>query len=145
MNLTPENWSVIASVATALGTILAAFGLIGAWLGIKQNTRAMELQVLESIFKDIRELDRQYIAEFAIWNPAQQNAWSATFFNSVEYLCFVVNRKITKDHVLKKFFFDEALPAWRKMFDEHVKTGVIRDAPEMFPEFKKAYRTITTC
>ena len=138
MHMTSETWTIIASVATALGTIVAACGLIGAWLGIKQNTRAMEVQVLESIFRDVRELDRQYLARFATWNPAEQNAWSATFFNTVEYLCFVVNHRITKDNVLKKFFFDEALPEWRKMFDEHVQNDVIKDAPEMFPEFKSA-------
>ena len=60
-------------------------------------------------------------------------------------MCFVVNRKITRDEALKKFFFDEALPAWRKTFDEHVREGIIKDAPEMFPEFKKAYRSITSC
>jgi hypothetical protein len=143
--MTSETWSIVASVATAVGTAVAALGLIGAWLGIRQNTRAMGLQVLESIFKDIRQLDREYIGEFARWNPAQRNAWSATFFNTVEYLCFVVNRKITRDEALKKFFFDEALPAWRKTFDEHVRDGIIKDAPEMFPEFKRAYRSITSC
>jgi hypothetical protein len=75
----------------------------------------------------------------------QKNAWSATFFNTVEYLCFLVNRKITRNEALKTFFFDEALPAWRKTFDEHSAKGFINDAPEMFPEFKKAYRSITTC
>jgi len=143
--MTSETWSIVASLATAVGTTVAGLGLIGAWLGIGQNTRAMELQVLESIFRDIRQLDREYIAEFALWNLTQQNAWSATFFNTVEYLCFIVNRKITRDEALKKFFFDEALPAWRKTFDEHVGKGIIRDAPEMFSEFKKAYRSITTC
>ena len=120
-------------------------GLIGAGLAIRQNARAMELQVLDSIFRDVRELDRQYLANFANWDDAQKNAWSATFFNTVEYLCFVVNHQITRDTVLKRFFFDDALPAWRKRFDEHVRDGVMKDAPEMFPEFKRAYRSLTTC
>ncbi len=132
-----EIWSVVGSVAALVSTLLAALGLVGVWLGMRQNTRAMELQVLESIFRDIRELDRQYLAKFATWNPAQQNAWSATFFNTVEYLCFVVNQRITRDCVIKKFFFC-ALPSWRKTFDDHVRNNTIRDSPEMFPEFKKA-------
>ena len=135
----------MGSVATAVGAIVAACGLIGAWLGIRHNTRAMELQVLDSIFKDVRELDRQQLAKFAAWNAAEKNAWSATFFNTVEYLCFVVNHRITKDKVLKEFFFDEALPAWRGMFDDHVRDGFIKDAPHMFPEFKSACQSLTTC
>lgn len=103
----------------------------------------MEIQVLESIFRDIRELDRDYIAQFNSWPPEQKNAWSASFFNTVEYLCFRVNHRITKNDALRKFFFYEALPAWRKMFDEHVKQGILRDSDTMFPELKKAYRSIT--
>jgi len=143
VNITLETWSIIGSIATAFGTILAGVGLIGTWLGIRQNTRGMELQVLESIFRDIRELDRQWIAEFNLWNPAQKTAWSATFFNTVEYLCFVVNHRITEDGVLKRFFFDDALPAWRKMFTEHVQNGIIKDTPKMFPEFKRACDSVT--
>jgi hypothetical protein len=113
-----------------------------AWRGIKQNTRAMELQILESIFRDVRELDREYIAEFHGWTHEQRNAWSATFFNTVEYLCFMVNQRITRDKALRSFFFADAIPAWRKMFAEHVTLGFINDEPSNFPEFKQAWKLI---
>ena len=137
-------WTVLSSIGTVVAALAAAIGLIGTWRGLRHNTRALELQVLESIFRDIRELDAQYLTDFATWAPAKRTAWSATFFNTVEYLCFIINRKITSESALRKFFFDEGLPAWRKQFDEHVKSGIIRDAHEMFPEFKKAYRDATT-
>lgn len=140
--MSSEDWTVITSVASAIGTIVAACGLVAATRGIRQNARATELQILESIFKDIRELDRQYIASFAGWDAPEKNAWSATFFNTVEYLCFVINRRMTDHGELKKFFFDEALPEWRKMFDKHVEDNVIGDGPAMFPEFKKAHRDL---
>ena len=139
-----ETWSILASIATAVGTLLAGFGLVCTWVGIRQNTRALELQVLESIFRDIRELDREYLADFPHLGHDQQNAWSATFFNTVEYLCFIVNSKITRDELLNKFFFQEALPAWRKLLIEQSEKGIIRDSPEMFPEFKKAYNRFGT-
>lgn len=129
----------VDSVATWASTVIALFGLFGALLTIRQNTRAMEPQVLESIFKDIRELDRQYISQFASWSHAEKNAWSATFFNTVEYLCFVVNHQIIRQPEVKRYFFDQGLPAWRKMLHEHVRDGIINDSPEMFPEFKSAY------
>lgn len=100
---------------------------------------------MESIFRDIRELDREYLANFENWNAAQKNAWSATFFNTVEYLCFIVNHNITNDELLTNFFFDEGLHGWRKLLNDHAQQGVIKDAAEMFPEFKKAHRRMTTC
>jgi hypothetical protein len=96
LGLDAEAWAAIGSIGTALGTAFAAAGLFYGWRGIRQNTRAMELQVLESIFQDIRELDRECIAEFQGWTHEQRNAWSATFFNTVEYLCFMVNHRITQ-------------------------------------------------
>jgi hypothetical protein len=142
LGLNADAWTAIGSVATAGGTAVAAAGLFYAWRGIKQNTRAMELQILESIFRDVRELDREYIAEFHGWTHEQRNAWSATFFNTVEYLCFMVNQRITRDKALRSFFFADAIPAWRKMFAEHVTLGFIRDEPGNFPEFKQAWRLI---
>ena len=90
------------------------------------------------MFKDIRELDREYIAEFDGMTPSGKNAWSATFFNTVEYLRFAVNHRLAPTDTLKKFFFAQALPAWRKMFDDHVANGIISDAQDMFIEFKHA-------
>jgi hypothetical protein len=127
LGVNTDAWTAIGSVATAGGTAVAAAGLIYEWRGIKQNTRAMELQILESIFRDVRELDREYIAEFHGWTHEQRNAWSATFFNTVEYLCFMVNQRITRDKALRSFFFADAIPAWRKMFAEHVTLGFIRE------------------
>jgi hypothetical protein len=136
------TWN-IAAIASVVSTVVAGFSLIVALRALRHNTRAMELQALQSIFHDVRELDRQYLAEFMTWDDSQKNAWSATFFNTAEYLCFVVNRKVTKDKELRGFFFQDALPAWRKMLDEHAKAGYIKNTDEMFPELKKAYRQIT--
>jgi hypothetical protein len=137
LGLSTEARTAIGSLAAAVGTCVAAAGLWYAWRGIKQNTRAMELQVLESIFRDVRELDREYIAEFESWTHQQKNAWSAAFFNTVEYLCFVVNRQITTDEALRRFFFSDALPAWQKMLKQHADAGIIKDSESNFPEFKK--------
>jgi hypothetical protein len=139
LGLSADAWTAIGSLASAGGTFVAAAGLFLAWRGIKQNTRAMELQVLESIFRDIRELDREYIAEFEDWSHEQKNAWSASFFNTVEYLCFMVNHRITTDAALRNFFFTDALPSWQEMLTKHVNDGFIMDSESNFREFKKAW------
>lgn len=136
--LTAEQWSAIGAIATALASLIAALALVAAWLGLRQNTRALQIQVLEGVFRDIRELDRQYIAEFEQMSSAQQTAWSATFFNTVEYLCFLVRGKHAPPDALKAFFFDQALPAWRATFDDHVGRGILGRDEGQFKEFKGA-------
>ena len=44
------------------------------------------------------------IAEFGCWNHEQKNAWGASFFSPVEYLCFIVNHQIAKENALRNFF-----------------------------------------
>jgi hypothetical protein len=135
---TAEVWNAIGAAGTAGGSLIAALAFVGAVYGLWQNTRALKWQVLEGVFRDIRELDRQYIADFERMTPTQKNAWSATFFNTVEYLCFIVHHKLAPAGVLKRFFFDQALPDWRRMFDEHVANGILGDSEAQFSEFKRA-------
>lgn len=138
IGLSAETWGEIGAAATAVGSIVAAGALVCGVIGLRQNTRALKWQILEAVFHDIRELDRQHIAEFEGMTGPQKTAWSHTFFNTVEYLCFTVNHRLAPADDLQSFFFVEALPAWRKMFDEHVTNGIIVDAGDLFTEFKRA-------
>jgi hypothetical protein len=145
LGLSLDAWTVISSAASAFGTCFAAAGLYYTSKGIRQNSRTMELQVqsmelqiLESVFRDVRELDREYLTEFDSWTNDQKNAWSASFFNTIEYLCFIVNSKIVANKALKEFFFTAALPAWKAMLQDHQESGFLPKNQEGFPEFRKA-------
>ena len=138
LGLTAEQWTAVGALATAIGSFIAAAALWAAWRGLRHNTRALQVQVLEGIFRDIRELDRQYIAEFELMSSQQKTAWSASFFNTVEYLCFLIHSKLAPRDALSAFFFDGALSEWRAMFEKHVSAAIIRDNVDQFLEFKKA-------
>lgn len=137
LGLTAESWGIIGAFATALATVFAAAGLIMAGIGMRQNAFATQLQVLEGIFRDIRELDQRYLANFGDMSGIERTAWSSTFFNTVEYLCFVVNNKLARRDALQSFFA-ESLPSWKRTFDEHVSQGILTDKPHLFSEFKRA-------
>jgi|GEM_PF-5006597 len=108
-----------------------------AAIGMRQNALATQLQVLEGIFRDIRELDQRYLSNFDSMSDAEKTAWSSTFFNTVEYLCFVVNNKLARKDALQGFFA-EALPSWKKTFDDHISEGILKDQPHFFSEFKQS-------
>jgi hypothetical protein len=134
-----ETWQVIASVATAVSAFLAVVALVFTGVIVKQNTLTRQLQLFEVMFRDIRELDQRYIDSFATMTPQQKTAWSATFFNTIEYLSFMLNHKFIRNRVLREFFVSSgALPGWKSMFDQHVAEKILGDAPTAFPEFKKA-------
>jgi hypothetical protein len=67
-----------------------------------------------------------------------KTAWSASFFNTVEYLCFMLNKKFISNKDMQDFFTSSgALSAWRSMFDQHVSEKILGDGPSAFSEFKK--------
>jgi hypothetical protein len=138
LGVSTEQWGVISALAAAAASFIAALALVAALFGLRHNTRALQVQVLESVFRDIRELDREYIADFESMSRRQQTAWSSTFFNTVEYLCFLVHTELAPRGALQEFFFDQALPAWKEMFDQHVTDKVLRDGDDQFKEFKRA-------
>jgi hypothetical protein len=134
LGLSTEVWTALGVVASAVGTVLSGVGLILTRNALKATSRATEMQVLEGVFREIRELDRQLIRGLA---GLELSAWSATYFNTIEYLCFIVNRKLVRIRSLEDFFFDDALPAWGALFDEHQKNGVLSGTAS-FAEFKRA-------
>jgi hypothetical protein len=139
LGLCRETWQTIAAVATAIATLLAVVGLVAAWVTVRQNTLAREFQLFEAIFRDVRQLDKEFITSFAMMTPEQKTAWSASFFNTVEYLCFMVNRKLIRNSDLRLFFISSgALRAWKSMFDQHVAEKILGDGPTAFSELKKA-------
>ena len=141
LGLTTEEWELFRSVATVFTAGIAIIALSITYFTLKANSRTLQLRVLWDIFQEIRALDREYMeTDFGLWPDTKQTAWSTTFFNTVEYLCFIVNHKMARAKELKKFFFDQALPSWKKMFDDHVNRKILRDDSTMFIEFKKAHR-----
>jgi hypothetical protein len=74
------------------------------------------------------------------WQDPRKKAWCATFFNTVEYLCFLVNHKLVHQEALEHFFFSEALPDWWKQFQEYTNAGLIADSGTNVPEMRAAFQ-----
>src|SRR6202012_2349277 len=68
--LTADQWAAVGAGAAAVGAVVSALALWAAYSGLKHNTRAIRIQVLEGVFRDIRELDRQFIASFESMSPS---------------------------------------------------------------------------
>lgn len=162
-----QMWEILRNLATILAVFVGCIGLIMTVYTIQINLRTLQLRVFWDIFQEIRKLDREYIElDFAGINnvvrqinalseaPPKETrstplvdpdmtkkmAWSSTYFNTIEYLCFVINHNLVKDKELRKFFFTDALPAWRKTYEEHQQKHYITDDGTLFAEFRKAYK-----
>lgn len=126
------DWVAWATVASAIGTIaaaiFAAYSALLARRAVDANTKAIELQArsisvqtFEKIFGDIRALDTP-----PDYKPA--------FFNTLEYLAFIVNYDIV-DTTHVSLFFRDSIVYWYEQAlnpaDQH-----------KFPEFTRLYLQI---
>jgi hypothetical protein len=133
-----DAWTIVSAVTSAIMAAVAVLALVLAIPQLRHNARTLQLQVFESIFRDIRQLEHMWIEQkFDAGMPKEQRqAWCASFFNTVEYLCFLMNHEIVRQKELHDFF-DGALPVWHNQFNEYIRQGLLTDTPAMFTEFKK--------
>lgn len=132
-----DLWTIGSAIGTVVAAVSAVAGLVFVGCQLRQNSRALQLQVLEGVFRDIRELDKAWIEKkfHTGMSPEEKMAWCAGFFNTVEYLCFLINRNMVRHKELRDFFI-LGLREWRKQFEKCVAGGLITDTPAIFVEFK---------
>ncbi len=132
-----DIWNVLSALGTVATAIAAIAGLIFVVYQLRQNSRSLQLQAFEGIFRDIRELDETWIEKKFVTDMTAEakKAWCASFFNTVEYLCFLINHKMVRQKELRDFFII-GLREWHKQLQAYKNEGWINDAPELFKEFK---------
>lgn len=131
-------WEIANLVASILAACAALLAVVLAVPQLRHNAQALQLQVFESIFKDIRELDHSWIEKDFRHKMTveEKKAWCASFFNTVEYLCFLVNHGMMRSKELHDFF-KLALEGWWKQFEKYRGEDLFHDDERSFIEFKK--------
>ena len=138
----PDVWTIVASLSGTLAALAATIGLFAAWKQLRHNEAATQLQVFESVFRDIRDLEQKRIESVENFPDEQWRAWNASFFNTVEYLVFLMNRKVVRNDELHEFFKD-ALPGWCGDLQARLDDKTLIDGPKMFAELKQACRELS--
>lgn len=136
------DWtSIVSAIATAVAAGMAA---LAAWLSRGQlkaartaaeiSADAAQIQVFENIFRDIQQQEQQF---YGAKNPSPEDKAlrDRMFFNTVNYLAFLLDSKILR----KTEFLDyyrSAFLYWWTLFEKEV-TDVDRNDPSKYEEFKR--------
>lgn len=92
------------------------------------------------MFRDVRDLEEKYYKEYRDAPKDKQRDWLSLFFNTLEFLSLLVNRRLVTKLTLA--FFQDAIRDWYEgIFDKHASEEQKSD-PSCFPEIKKLYRRI---
>jgi hypothetical protein len=130
----------LSEAISAGSLVISAIALIWAIKGVNASRKATQLQVFDGIFREIKKLDAQYISEFKTQGIQPTKVWCYDFFNTLEYLAFLINRNMILRDELHAFYSD-AVRAWHVTFSENSSTKDLND-PDFYSEFKKLYRTV---
>jgi hypothetical protein len=120
---------IISGLAAAAGVWFAGWQL-------RESRKATQLQVFDATFKDVRALEHEYYTSVQGTGEAQEQQWCNRFFNTLEYLAFLINTKLVPDKLILRFYKD-ALIEW---YDEIFLTKATIDQRtnrERFPELKQ--------
>src|SRR5262249_31449972 len=122
----------------ALGTSICS--LLYTIKGVNASKRATQLQVFNNIFNSINALERRYEVEFVQKRVEPSDDWCYEFFNTVEYMAFLLNHKLILADDLVDYYRD-SVRSWYKTFKDVAKKSSLDD-PDCYKEFKKLHLDI---
>lgn len=137
-NYIQEHPEIISGIAAAAGLFFTARTLI-------HQKKQDEIKLIESVFKDVRELEKELSEKTAKLVPDDVNYakaisdWDSRFFNTLEWLSFLINEHEVKNEKLVGFFKPAIIAWYDNVFAKHSSDAVKKD-PEQYPELKKLYQ-----
>src|SRR5437867_5022165 len=138
-----DHPEIIAGVAAAIGLGFAARILV-------HQQKQDQVKLIESVFKDVRDLQREYAEEkrkpqtadiYGMDFDSFSRDWDSRFFNTLEWLSFLINSRHVKDKKLINYFRPSIIAWYDEVFAKHASADVIND-PTQYEEFKKLYRKL---
>ncbi len=127
------------TTATWIGAIAAAGGLLFNGYQIRANNKTKQLEILETVYRDIKALEQRYYDGYEDNPEKNVQSWDYQFFNQLEWFSFLINENKLKDKKLIDFFKPAIIGWYEDMFVKHFNKSDVDD-PKQFEEFKKLYK-----
>jgi hypothetical protein len=134
-----DEIAAVSSVAAAISSVAAVIAIVYAARSVTASRRATQLQVFDGIFKEIKKLDAEYRTCHSEGGNALKG-WCYEFFNTIEYMAFLLNNKLILQREMQDFYKD-AVRHWYETFVGNA-TRKDLDDPSFFPEFKRLHRKL---
>ena len=135
------DWNAVTAIASCCAAFAAAWA---AWLSREQVKAAREAaeisadtaqnQMFDNIFQVIRRQEEEFYRN-ATPSPSAKELRDRMFFNTVNYLAFLLESKVIQKQEFVDYF-REAFLYWWTIFEREVP-GEDRRDPAMYPEFKR--------
>lgn len=132
-----DHPEIIAGVAAGIGLIFTA-------MTFRRQQIHAQVRMMESVFNDIRDMERELsnLPESTIPDKLHRD-WDSRFFNTLEWLAFLINERQVRHSKLVGFFKDAIVAWYEKVFLVYALDSEKTDETQ-YPELKKLYRKLKT-
>lgn len=136
----PQYMVDLAQVGSA---IAVAGALIYAAREYRSKNISEELNRSYYVLRDLHTL-RASKAENseAYKDQGAMDEWYERYFNTWEWFSYMVNKNQIKDKKLQRFFKNDALTTYERIFEKHYGKEKLDKDPELYPEFRELYKKL---
>jgi hypothetical protein len=123
--------------------IIYGLALLYTVLSFKRTKELDQITTTETIFNDIRELDRELskIPSGSQHDPAKKELYSR-ILNTLDWLCFLVNRKVISDRRMIEYMKPTLIQYYENTFIQNTLTD--ERYSNSYLEFRKLYQRMKT-
>lgn len=139
--ITEAQWNAFLVFLPTISGIAASIGLIISAITLRKNNETRELHITENIVSDLKNLEREFLEKYAHKDETERRKWDILFFNSIEWLCFLINERKIRDKKIIYFFKDGLIAWYEDILVKHYSKEELDDQ-KIFPEFKKLYHEL---
>jgi hypothetical protein len=130
-----DHPEVIAGIAAGIGLYFTA-------RTFRHQQQQAQVRMIENVFNDIRDMEKELsnIPESTMPDKAHRD-WDSRFFNTLEWLSFLINERQVR-HSKLIGFFKESIIAW---YENVFLLNALEDEKtdeKQYPELKKLYRKL---
>ena len=129
---------MIGALITALAALTA---LIFNYRALKEAIRSRNIATFQSLFFNLRDLEEKYYKEYRGKSNTETKQWLSLFFNTLEYLAFLVNNHLLTEKLAK--FYDDAFVGYYKGIFIPAASPEQQNDPTRYEEMKKLYSKLT--
>lgn len=137
-----SNFDFVVDIVQVLAGIATVIALFFIWSTFRHERDKQQTQLAGDLFRDIRQLEQEFMSIEPDGNKEKLDQWYSRFFNTLEWSSFLINKRKISDKETVKFFAPLIKGAYEHFYMDERRLERDPDKPDDYPEFKKLYQKI---
>ncbi len=136
-----EVSTIVIRALPYVSVIAASAAAFFAGWQLKESRKATQFQVFDATFRALHTLEDRYYTETSTGGNDAERHWRSGFFNTLEYMSFLVNEDLVPRKRFTRFYHDAIIDWYENIFIERAYPEQRTD-PQRLPELKKLYKQL---